>query len=116
VGLAAVVYEQGDLNQAESWVHQALDLDSKHPESRNLLGLIYWQREDHEEAKRAFLAASRYDPYFLPAEKNLAGLLLETGHHGEALKIYQNILRRFGPFAGRKEIERIVQRLGSNRP
>lgn len=109
--LASVRYYQGNLDQAEALISQALALNSGHAEAHHILGLIHWDRGHLAAAEESFLTSLHYDPYYLLAARSLAALLLENGKEADALWTYETILQRFGPFPGREKIEETVIRL-----
>ncbi|MCH8322081.1 MAG: tetratricopeptide repeat protein [Proteobacteria bacterium] len=77
---------QGDLAGAEAACRTVLEIDPKHPDALQFLGLIAETKGDMEEAEtlmRESLAANPAQPHVL---NNLGNLLHKTGRSNDALK------------------------------
>ena len=67
--------------------------NAERPESHVNLGIVYVKRGRLDEARRAYDAALRLAPWFVPAYVNLADLLRLTGHDDEAEPLLRRALR-----------------------
>ncbi len=81
------------LDEAEKSFRSALDLQSKHPEALNGLGLIQVQRRRWQEALNYFNVAALQDPPFAPALLNSAVLQHQNlNNRTAALQRYRQYL------------------------
>ncbi len=67
--------------------------NAERPEAHVNLGIVYARRGRPEEARRAYEAALRVAPWFVPAYVNLADLLRAAGRDDEAEPLLRRALR-----------------------
>jgi Flp pilus assembly protein TadD len=72
---------------------QAQRANAERPESHVNLGIVFVRRGRRDEARRAYDAALRLAPWFIPAYANLADLLRAQGKDEEGEKVLRQGLR-----------------------
>ena len=80
------------LDEAERSFRTALDLQARHPEALNGLGLIQMQRRRFQEALNYFNAAALQDPPYMAAVLNSAIVQQQLGNRPVALQRYRQYL------------------------
>ena len=80
------------LDEAERSYRTALDLQARHPEALNGLGLIQMQRRRFPDALNHFNAAAVQDPPYAPAVLNAAVLQQQLNNRSAALQRYRQYL------------------------
>jgi tetratricopeptide (TPR) repeat protein len=68
---------EGDLQAAEGWFHQYLELAPEEPRPYDCLGVLYLRQGRLDEAERQFEAALGHDPEFTVSRENLARVAVE---------------------------------------
>ncbi len=84
--LVQLLARQGELDEAEKWLKQAVEEKSEAPGFQVLLGMIYDLKGDKNEAIDSYRNALKLKADFGPALNNLAWNLLEKGELDEALR------------------------------
>jgi Flp pilus assembly protein TadD len=72
IDLGVAYHRLGDLDRAEEYFLQALELNSKHPGALNELGIVYRESGRFTEAKQRYEAAIAVYPGYHHARRNLA--------------------------------------------
>lgn len=78
-------YLKGDLIVALTFALKAEEMSPKAAETKNLLGLIYFQQEKYPEAEAKFLKAAELDPKMSEVFTNLGSLYYEMKRFPEAM-------------------------------
>jgi tetratricopeptide (TPR) repeat protein len=81
---AVASYKQGRLEHAQSICRQLLDVDPKHADANNLLGLIQRRNGDHASALDSFRAAAVAQPNMAAIHLNVGLTLTQLGRAAEA--------------------------------
>ena len=76
VNLALAYQQKGDDKQAESYLQQALAIDSTQPQASNQLGLLYRKQGKFKQARDIYKKALAKHPEYLPVIRNL-GILCD---------------------------------------
>lgn len=76
IDLGVAYHRQGDLETAEQYLLQALELNPEHPVAHNELGIVYRKTGRFVEAKRQYEAAIAIYPGYHHARRNL-GILCD---------------------------------------
>src|SRR5512133_195271 len=76
--IGILYFKQGDTDKSEVLFKRAVAIDSTHSQAFFNLGMVYWSKNDYEQAKNSWLSASKLSPddndmvYWLAmAEKSL---------------------------------------------
>jgi len=72
IDLGVAYHRLGDLEKAQEYLLQALELTSKHPVALNELGIVYRERGHFAESKQQYEAAIAVYPGYHHARRNLA--------------------------------------------
>lgn len=83
-GLAGLYFKQMRFAEALSLLTTALSIDTYHPETNYLYGLVNDRLKNHADAKDGFSIASQSVEYRVPAFNELAKLLLRAGQIDQA--------------------------------
>ena len=78
----------GDLQEAETNLLKAIELDGTYPIPHNNLGVVYLKQRLPEQAEREFRQAVRLDPHYCKAQYNLAVSLFHQKRYMDAGKAY----------------------------
>jgi len=110
--LAKAQLQARRLDDAEKSYRAAMDLQARHPEALNGLGLVQAQRRRWQEALNYFNAALAQDPNYAPALLN-SGLVSQQqfGARSQALKRYRQYLDLQPPPAAANAVAGIVRQL-----
>lgn len=92
VMLAQVRQQQGDLDEALTWMREAERLEPFNPNIFHGLGVVHIAREDMEEAGRAFQQALDIDPGHVPSRNALAFIELAAGRFEAAEHAVDQVL------------------------
>lgn len=82
----AMLYQSGDLENAEKELAAAEKIYDGYPRGLNNLGLVYWKKGDREKARAYFLKALDSELPYYGTYENLALMALESGDIKEARK------------------------------
>jgi malonyl-CoA O-methyltransferase len=82
-------YVGGRPEEAERCFRSILETDAGHKESCNNLGVIAYERGDHQDALAKFTRALETDPYYRDAVVNVCDLLREMGVMAEAVPLLE---------------------------
>jgi len=93
--LAVIELGEGDFEEADSLLVEALARDPEYSEALYNMGTVRWEKGDLEGAESSLRAAIGKDPGFMPAYNNLGRLLIDTGRPKEAAAILDEALSRF---------------------
>ncbi len=87
--LAQVCANQGNLEQALTWIEEAILVDKLTPDHHYLRGTILQEQNRLNEARKAFKRALFLDPDFVPAHFALGNLSRQNNEPGRANRHYQ---------------------------
>ena len=90
--LGDTLLREGRPAQALGEVIKARELDPDNPAIRNLLGIVYLEKDMTPQALQEFQSALRLDPNFTEVRNNLGIALLRTGRLQEALVEFNKTL------------------------
>ena len=82
----AMLYQAGDLENAEKELLAAEKIYNGYPKGLNNLGLVYWKKGEKDKAREYFLKALDFAFPYTGAYENLAMMALESGDIKEARK------------------------------
>lgn len=110
--LAKAQLQARRLDDAEKCYRAAMELQARHPEALNGLGLVQAQRRRWQEALNYFNSALAQDPNYAPALLN-SGLVSQQqfGARSQALKRYRQYLDLQPPPAGAIAVAGLVRQL-----
>jgi tetratricopeptide (TPR) repeat protein len=91
--LAYLLYLNGQMNPAESYLQQALAIDADHAPSLSNIGLVYQQTGNLEKAEQYLRQAIEADPAAIPQRCSLGALIMKRGAVFDAIDIFQNALQ-----------------------
>ncbi len=86
--LASAYYERGNLGVALEEAKVAVQADPSYSPAHNLLGLIYMELREPDQAKASFERALRLDPKDSDANHNMGRFLCQTGHELDGIKYF----------------------------
>lgn len=89
--LATILWQQGDLPQAESLLHKALHLREDINFLASLAQLLH-ETNRLSEAEMTYRRVLALDPNFVSVLCNLGSLLKQTGHQAEAEQFYRHAI------------------------
>jgi tetratricopeptide (TPR) repeat protein len=95
VALAYVLIEQRQMQEAQSHLREALDIDPRHIDARHLFGTTLEASGEPSAAIEQFCQVLAINPGFdasLTALNNLGGVLLERGQTDQAIECFQRAL------------------------
>lgn len=85
----------GDMEKAEESLEKALEINDRHPVTRNELGLVYRKTGRYREARELYQSTLSMYPGFLPTRKNLGVLCdIYMQDYACALHQYEEYLKR----------------------
>ena len=87
-------YRLSDLGNSRQSLRRAVDLDSENAKAYVFLGNVAGRENLDDEAETHFKAAIQIDPTLSDPYYNLAVIYLRKGLKKEALKYYQEALKR----------------------
>jgi tetratricopeptide (TPR) repeat protein len=90
---AAEYYQNGNLYQAELICKRLFRRERDNPNVLHLLGMIYYQKKDHESAAEYIKKSIRVDPNEAFAYYNLANVLRDSQMFEEAITNYRKALQ-----------------------
>ncbi len=93
--LAVIGLNEGDYDEADSLLGEALKRDPEYPEALYNMGTVRWEKDDLEGAETCLRAAIEADPSFIPAYNNLGRLLIDKGRPSDAATVLDDALSRF---------------------
>jgi serine/threonine protein kinase len=93
--LAVIRLNEGDYDEADSLLGEALKRDPEYPEALYNMGTVKWEKDDLEGAETCLRAAIETDPSFIPAYNNLGRLLIDKGRPSDAATVLDDALSRF---------------------
>jgi len=79
--------------EAQDWFRKALEIDSKHSMSLNILGTIELENGNLDKAEKHFKKALEYNPVLQLSMHNLAMVYLQKGELVEAEKQLEKALK-----------------------
>ncbi len=91
-GMHAV--RQGKYSQAIQSLQRAVALQPEYAKAHAALGTIYLQLKDYPASEAALILALDIDSNLIQAEANLAALYTKTERLDDAIRVYQNLIRR----------------------
>ncbi len=89
--LGYLYFQKNDFLNAKKYIEIFLSKE-KNTKAYNLLGLIYKNLNEFDNAKNAFLLALKINPNYIDAKFNYATLLVENNFYDEAIKILDLIV------------------------
>jgi tetratricopeptide (TPR) repeat protein len=90
--LGITLMEEGNPDEAEAYLRQAVEIRPSFAEAHNNLGVLAQRRGDLSAAAEHFRTAIGYDPEHADAHNNLANALGDLGRAQEALAHYRRAL------------------------
>lgn len=90
--LGITLMGEGELNEAEDYLRQAVEIKPSYAEGHNNLGILDQRRGRMAPAAEHFRTAIGYDPEHADAHNNLANALGDLGRPQEALAHYRRAL------------------------
>lgn len=84
--------DEGGLDEAESILRRAVELDPDSARARSKLGVALARQRRHSEAMEQFRRALEADPLYAPAYSNLGTLYQEQGRTEEAMAAYRKAI------------------------
>jgi tetratricopeptide (TPR) repeat protein len=96
---AAMLHDQGRLQEAEQRYRIVLDADGRHFDALYRLGLIHLQQARFADAELVFRRAAKVDPRSADAQLHLAVALTGLKRHDEAVRRYEKALALRADFA-----------------
>ena len=85
-------YEKREFDKAEHYLLQVVDRGVEFADVYNMLGVIFHDRGQFEEAQAKFESALAINPRYTEAALNLAVTYNDLGRYDEAKKIYQGAI------------------------
>ena len=86
VGAAASSLTLGDLDQAEAFATQAIEINSHAPGMNEILGIIFQNKKDFRQAVESYQKELDINPKSITSLLNLGLLLLQQGNAGAAIE------------------------------
>ncbi len=93
--LAIIELNEGDYDEADSLLGEALRRDPGYTEALYNMGTVRWEENDLEGAETSLRSAIDTDPAFMPAYNNLGRLLIDTKRPAEAAGLLDEALSIF---------------------
>ena len=90
--LGLLSYQRGDLAKAIEELKKAVRLNPDSDRTQNLLGLVYLDTRQYEEAENHFDRALQLNPYFTDVYNNLGTVFRKRGNYAQALDTYTKAL------------------------
>jgi predicted O-linked N-acetylglucosamine transferase (SPINDLY family) len=91
-GHALALHQAGRLGEAEPLYRQVLEAQPRHFDSLQLLGVIHYQRGEHQAALRQLDAALKINPKVAAVHNNRGNALKDMGRSNEALASYERAI------------------------
>jgi len=82
----------GQFDLAEPSLNRAIEIDSTYARAHEYLGLLHISQKDLDSAIASFRLAVEHDPTLKAPRQNLAAALAQTGRHGEAAEVIEQML------------------------
>jgi Tfp pilus assembly protein PilF/tRNA A-37 threonylcarbamoyl transferase component Bud32 len=93
--LAMIELDEGDFNEADSLLSEALRRNPEYAEAHYNMGTVRLEKGDEEGAETHLRAAIEDDPSLIPAYNNLGRLLIDMDRPVEAAAVLDDGLSRF---------------------
>ncbi len=84
--------EKGNSSEALRWLNKILEKDPHHVKALNLCGVIFYEQDEFENAKKSFISAIENDPTFVDAQRNYGEILLKEADYENGIKTFVKIL------------------------
>jgi len=91
-GAALACNQLSEADRALQYLERLNRLQPEDAQVYNQIGTAYMIKEDFEAAQAAFVHAIELDPAFVDAQRNYAGLLIETGQYEDGIRAFQQIV------------------------
>ena len=91
--LGRICVDNQDMSNGKSYFQRGLQLNPKHPDSLNGLGIIANREQRYGEAANYFRRAIQARPKDLTAYQNLGNCLIKARKYDTALKVFEEALR-----------------------
>jgi len=91
-GQALDLLEEWDLDEAEQVLKKVIEMDPRHAQAMNKLGVVFARRNDLRQAEDCFNEALAIDPNLASAHSNLGNIYAERGWTDRAKAAYERAL------------------------
>lgn len=85
---------KGEIDQALRQLKKAIKRESRFPAAHNMLGTVYYQRQDYLQAEAHFRKALKADSHAYAPLVNLGGVLISLGRFEEAVEVNSQARRK----------------------
>lgn len=90
---AMILQREKKYDSAIKVCKQSIAMDKRHPYPRNILGRIYFDRGQYQQALDSFKKAVELEPDFLPGYTNLGAVSFILGDHGQSIGYFQRAIQ-----------------------